>query len=310
VPEEEGHFAFIPRRWAQILFARPVLWLSAAVIAVAALAVAADPQVLPGWEALFFSEHMTAAILLLMGLGLLTTFFHEMAHLLAARAEGVPCRLSVSNRLWILVAETDMTGIWALPRSRRFLPLLAGAGLDAVSAAVLILFLAAGRRGFLAMAPAGTKILQAVLLAYLLRILWQCFFFVRTDFYYVYATACNCKNLLEDTQDLLRNQVARLLGRPPRHDQRHIPRREMRAIEVYSLFWLAGRGAAFWTLFKFTLPLLLAYLVHVGANLHDWRSDPYAFLDALTIGMIQVGFTLAGLLLWIKGLYIARWQAR
>jgi putative peptide zinc metalloprotease protein len=305
------HFTSISERWARAIFSRQALLASAVLVAAALAALAVEPSLVPGWKVLYFGRHITAAFLLLMTIGLATTFLHEMAHLVAARAAGVPCRLGISHRLWILVAETDMTGVWLLPRSRRFLPMLAGPWLDVVSASVLVLFLYAGSQGWLMSSPGCRKIMAAVLLGYFLRLLWQCFFFVRTDFYYAYATCCNCKNLMTDTKDYLRNQAARLLGRCQRHDQRHIPAGEMRAIRAYSWFWLAGRGAAFWCLLKINLPLLFAYLPRICSSLaHDWRSDRYAFVDSFAITAIQLCFTFMGFALWFKSFVTSRRTAR
>lgn len=305
------HFTFINESWARAIFGRRTVLLSAALVVTALVAVAADPALIPTWRALFFNRHITAAFLLLMALGLVATFLHEMAHLIAARAEGVLCRLGIGHRLWVLVAETDMTAVWLLPRNRRFLPLLAGPWLDAVSASFLILLFYAGRRGWLTLSQGCWKILSALFLGYLLRLLWQCFFFVRTDFYYVYATCFDCKDLMNDTRDYLRNQVARLLGRAQRRDLRHIPTGEMRAIRAYSWFWLAGRSAAFWSIFKVSIPLFFAYLVRIGSSLaHDWSSDRYAFVDSFLVTAIQLSFTFFGFALWIKSIYSSRRHAQ
>jgi len=301
------HFTFIPERNAKAIFSKPVLAASAVFVLLALFALVSDPSLLPGWKALFFQRHITANFLLLMTIGLATAFLHEIAHLTAARAEGVLCRIGISNRLWILVAETDMTGVWLLPRNRRYLPILAGPWLDTVSASFLVLLFYAGRRGWVDLGQGSWRILAAVLMSYLLRLLWQCYFFVRTDFYYVYATFFNCKDLMEDTKRYLRNQLSRALGRGTPRDQQHIPEREMGAVRAYSLFWLAGRGTAFWTLFKVSVPLMFAYFGHIGSSLaHDWRSDRYAFADAMLITVIQLGFTFAGFALWIRSIYFPR----
>lgn len=301
------HFTFIPERYAKAVFSKPVLSASAALVLLTLFALMSDPSLIPGWKALFFKRNITANFLLLMTIGLATTFLHEMAHLTAARAEGVLCRIGISNRLWILVAETDMTGVWLLPRNRRYLPILAGPWLDTVSASLLVLLFYAGKRGWVDLGPESWRILAAVLMSYLLRLLWQCYFFVRTDFYYVYATFFNCKDLMGDTKRYLRNQVARVLGRGAPRDQQHIPEREMRAVRAYSLFWLAGRGAAFWALFKVSFPLMFAYIGHIGSSLaNDWRSDRYAFADSLLITVIQLSFPLAGFALWMRSIYSPR----
>jgi putative peptide zinc metalloprotease protein len=297
------HFASFPESWAKAIFSKQAMCASFALIGVASGMIVAYPSLLPGWRTLFFERHVTAAVLLLMATGLVATFLHEMAHLVAARAQGVLCRMSLGSRLWILVAETDMTGVWSLPRHKRFLPILAGPLFDSTSASLLVLLLFAHRQGWLAMTPLIYQLVSAVLMGCLLRLLWQCFFFVRTDFYYAYATAFNCKNLMADTQAFLRSQFARLLLRERPIDQRHIPAREMRAVRAYSIFWLLGRGAAFWTLFFVTLPLLSKYTIYLGRALLTGRRDAYLFFDSLTILALQLGIAAAGFILWLRSIY-------
>jgi hypothetical protein len=50
----------------------------------------------------------------------LTATVHELAHLAAARSLGVPARIGLSTRLFYLVAQTDVSGIWAAPRRARY----------------------------------------------------------------------------------------------------------------------------------------------------------------------------------------------
>ena len=63
---------------------------------------------------------------------------HECAHWLAARAVGVPARIRISRRLFFLAFETDLTGLWSVPRRRRFGAILAGMALDAAILAVVL----------------------------------------------------------------------------------------------------------------------------------------------------------------------------
>jgi hypothetical protein len=69
---------------------------------------------------------------------------HELCHWLAARAEGVAAKVRIDRRLYFFVFETDLTGLWGLPRRRRYWPMLIGLGFDTVIlATVLALRLAA-----------------------------------------------------------------------------------------------------------------------------------------------------------------------
>jgi hypothetical protein len=179
---------------ARRLFGAPVLAACAALTALGLALLAVEPGLIPGPTVLVFHRHIAALGAALFVLNLGAVMVHELGHLLAARASDVPARIGVSHRLWILVAETDMSGIWMAPKRRRYLAFLAGPLIDAASAALLIGVLWADRRGWIGLSPTLGQFTGAALWSYLFRLLWQCFVFVRTDFYYVLATAIDCKN--------------------------------------------------------------------------------------------------------------------
>src|SRR5258708_6872910 len=141
-----------------------------------------------------------------------------------------------------MVAETDMTGLWSVPRRQRYMPLFAGILTDSVSGALLVLLLYAQHSGWIAIGLLWERVTRAMIFAYFIRIMWQTFFFVRTDLYYVIANCFNCKNLLNDTQDFLRNQAGRVVTIFRSVDQSSIPAYERRIIHIYSIAWLAGRA--------------------------------------------------------------------
>jgi putative peptide zinc metalloprotease protein len=294
---------------ARRLVGAPVLGLCALVVAAGMALVAAEPGVMPGPTVLVFHDHLAALSAGMFVVILLGVTVHEMAHLLAARASGVPGRIGLGNRMWFLVAETDMTGMWMVPKRDRYVAFLAGPIVDAVSAALLVGVLWAQRRGWLHLSPTLAQFTGALFFSYLLRLLWQCFVFVRTDFYYVIATALDCKRLLADTEDLLRNRVARLRGSGPLVDQSAIPPAEMRAVRAYSVIWLAGRALAFSTLILVSIPVLAGYgaeLVKVATG----GDTSYGIVDLLTLAVLGIGLQVAGLYVWIRSLLRGRTQRR
>lgn len=313
-PAVRYHFESIPRWFARLFFGPPALSLYAVVIAAAACMAVVDPAVVPGRNALLFERHHTAKLLAVIGFSFVTLFVHEMSHLLAARAVGVRSRLGIGHRLWILVAETDMTGLWSVPKRDRFLPLVAGPITDLVSGALLILVLGAHRWGHLELPPLALEMLPAIFFAYVLQFSWQFFFFLRTDFYYVFTTLFDCKNLLGDTEVYLRNVLAarlpawRFLPRFEPRDQSHIPARERRVIRAYAWFWVLGRVAALALLFAVTLPLTIAYLVKVVAAFRaGYGADPVAFVDAILMTGLSLGLYALGMGLWLRSLR-QRWN--
>lgn len=294
---------------ARRLFGAPVLGVCALAVGVALAFVATDPGVMPGSTVLVFQDHLAALSAAMFAAIMVGIGVHEIAHLLAARASGVPARIGVGHRLWFLVAETDMTGMWMAPKRDRYLAFLAGPIVDAVSGSVLVGVLWAQRRGWVVLPATLEQFTGALLFTYLVRLLWQCFVFVRTDFYYVIATALGCKSLLADTEDLLRNRLAALRRRAPVVDQSAIPPREMRAVHAYSLVWLGGHVLALASLLLVTLPVLVGY----GSEIVDKATggpSNYGAVDLAVLAVLGVGVQAAGLVAWIRSLLRRRTQRR
>lgn len=297
------HFEWISPRVARWIWNPWSLAAMALVVVAACLALLSRPSLLPGWRAFYFPQDTALQVLALMLLGVASTFVHEMGHLTAARAAGVSCRFSIGNQLWFVVWYTDMTGVWALPRGRRYLPILAGPIVDLVSAGVVVLVLAHAESLGWRLPLLATNILVALLFLYLLRLLWQCYFFLRTDFYYALSNLLGCKRLLQDTEDWLRNRYARMRRRREPVDQSELPAHERRMIPGYAAIWLFGRIVAIGMLLLVQLPLLLHY-VKLGIerfNAPDDGQGPSG--SALLAGAVFCAFLLFGLGMWIRQLW-------
>ena len=295
------HFQGFPQNLAQRIFGPAALLCAGMIVALGLLAAIWQPDVIPGPEAVYFAEDRALKILILSLFSYGTLFLHEMAHLVAGRALGVKSRIGIGRRMWVLVAETDLSGLWAVPKEKRYLPLVAGPILDAVSGSLLILFLVASPR--LSMRPPAVvlELLRAMLFVYLMRLLWQLFFFVRTDFYYVFATYFDCKNLMQDVKQRIKNKLSRFFPRVSHRDQSTIPERERRVIGYYAYFWLAGRTLALSVFFTVSVPVTAKYLGGITATFRDgYRAAPYAFLDALAVTVFSLIPLGAGVALWIR----------
>lgn len=302
-PAVRYHFTSISEQFARKLFGRTALVSCSLVAVLASLAVAWDPWIVPGRQALYFTRDTTLKTVVVTLIGYSSIFIHEMGHLLAARAVGVKSRMGISNRLWILVAETDMTGLWSVPRRSRLFPILAGPLTDVVSGCLIILLIFATRRSWISIPGAGIEILRALIFLYMMRILWQFFLFIRTDVYFLVATFFGCKSLMRDCKKFLRNLVARYLRLGKEVDQSYLLGAELRVVKWYSVFWLVGRSLAFGSLFLVTLPVAFHFVVTtVRAISAGTDNGLYPLIDALlfvVISMLPLGL---GLFLWLRSL--------
>lgn len=302
-PRIRYHFSNFPHRLAQNIFSRPVLAGFCALILLAVVAVIRDPSLVPRPRDLYFTDRRALTWTILMVAVYAAIFIHELGHLIAARALGINSRIGISHRLWYLVVETDLTGLWAVPKRQRYLPLLAGVLIDAISGSLLLLLLFANKQQWVALSGFAVRLMRAMTFTYVMRILWQFFLFIRTDFYFVIASLLNCRSLLKDTEGFLRNQLARILPFVRPVDQSAIPASERRIIRAYSLLWLAGRILAFTVLFAVTLPVGVLYLRNLGSTFKNgYSASPSDFVDAVALAAYFFIPLTLGLTLWLGGL--------
>lgn len=303
------HFSWFPEAWARRIFSPASFAAGALVILGALIAIIVDPTIMPGRDALFFETNRTLNLLLLVLFSYTTLFFHEMAHLIAARALGLDAGLGIGHRMYVLVAETDLTSLWSVPKRRRYVPILAGPWLDLVSTSALVLFLFADARHLIALPSPMSRMGQAMIILYLLRLLWQCYFFLRTDFYYAIITALDCSNLMQDTETFLYNRLSKVLPFVTRRSEHPLPPAEARAVRVYAPIWLLGRVAALWSLAFVGLPVTIRYASAVWYGLQvGYTSNPPAFIDSLVLACVAVVPFLVGLSMWIRSLLPNAWR--
>ncbi|WP_124033427.1 site-2 protease family protein [Herpetosiphon llansteffanensis] len=296
------HFTFFPVRLAQLLFSPIALALYAIVIGGAAAIVLTQPSIVAGWRAMVVDEQMALFTLIIMLHGFVITFFHELGHAVAARSRGVDVRFGIGRRLWVIVAETDMSGIWSIKRNLRFLPILAGMVVDLLSAAIMIYLAFMHQRQIINLSDFGYVLVRAFMWSYLLNLLFQLYFFVRTDIYYFLSTWLRCSNLMGDTANYMINQFNRVLGRAEPHNQAAIPERERTIIKRYAFFWLIGRVLAFYSLFFLTLPILWSYASILFERMFGSSSNNLQVLDSILAAILIFISQAVGIFLWLWSL--------
>jgi len=297
------HFQSISESLAQRIFNPTVITVCCLLVAAAIGLMVYIPALVPRPSEMYFTEHRTLTILFVFLFAYVSVVTHEMAHLVAARARGVSSRIGFGYRLWILVAEADLTGLWSIPRRQRYLPLFAGSLHDAVMASLCVFVLFAQHENWLAFPDFGVRLLRLSLLILMARVVWQCLVFVRTDYYYVISTFLNCRNLLTDTENFLRNQLARMIPWIRLVDQSDVLPAERRMLFPFAILWLAGRIAALAFFITIVIPVLASYaanFVHVLKV--GYSVDPYNFIDTVMVSITGAVPLTIGISLWIASL--------
>jgi putative peptide zinc metalloprotease protein len=239
------------------LFSRPALLLWAAVVVAGAISAAFAPEVVPRVRHYFWSSGDSLVVLGNAALMIAVMTAHELAHLFAARAHDLPARISISTRLVFLVAQTDVSAAWALPRRARYRIYLAGMAWD-----LWLLALALLVQAHLPLSPPIRTALQALALMLALVLLGQLNVYIRSDLYFVLLDLLRCRGLHHDALRYLRWRGARLLtagrGRATVDTPlAELPTHEGRKVRVYALVVAVGATATVLTFFAFVVPIAI-----------------------------------------------------
>lgn len=283
-----GKAVFSPAAWACYLV----------LVAGAVVACVADPRLAPRNANVFFTEYRTVIELTIFFGQIPLTLLHELFHVLAGRRLGLRSKLRLSQRLHFVVFETVLDGLVAVPRKKRYLPMLAGMVADIVVMAGLTLCAAASRL------PSGRLSLfggvcLALAFTTLLRIAWQFYFYLRTDVYYLITTLFGCVDLQTTTREFLHNRVNRVLGRTGRlADESRWHPRDRRVARWYAPLVVVGYAVSIALLLLVFLPLTYRFFGGaIRAVFFDGARDSAELLDSAAVLILALGqLVLAGVL--------------
>jgi hypothetical protein len=255
-----------PVRWQRLgraIFS-PVAFGCYAVLAVAAVAaMVREPALAPSYRHLFFTSSLTVVTLGIFLGQAPWILLHESFHALAGRRLGLNSTLGVSRRFYYVVFVTSLDGLVTVPRRKRYLPMLAGLILDVIVVSGLTLAAAALET------PSGpralvSRFLLAMAMGVVLRMVWQSYFFLRTDLYYLIATVLGCNDLQTTARQLLSNRVNRLLRRTSRLvDEAEWLPRDRDIARWYVWLMVLGYGALAATLATVGIPATIRFTEQV-----------------------------------------------
>ncbi|MCX4751649.1 hypothetical protein OG455_40150 [Kitasatospora sp. NBC_01287] len=283
------------RRLGRALFS-PLAFAAAAVLLGCWIAaVVVHPDLAPDPHQVFFTRSALAVELLAVFGQLPWLFLHEGGHVLAGRRLGLRSSLGVGTRLYFVVFETRMNGLLTVERRRRYLPFLAGMAVDVVAVAGLGL-LALALRGPHGGQPLAGRIALAMAFPILTRLAYQFLLYLRTDIYYVIATALGCHDLHEATRAVVLGRLRRLLRRPdPVVPAELWTERDLRVARWYAPFFAASVAVLFTvgTLALVPIAVQLAQLVWHGltgpvTSPHFWDSAVFVLLNASQVCFFAV----------------------
>ncbi len=204
------------QRLGAALFSPPA-WIAYGLVVVAAIgAVLHNHQLLPRYQDLFFTRRSLTILTLGIVLGQVPwMLLHEAFHALAGRRLGLNSKLSIGRRFYYVVFVTSLDGLVAVPRRKRYLPMLAGMLLDVLAVAGLTL----GAAALASSSGAGAffyKLFLSMAFGVVMRLAWQFYFFLRTDLFFLATTVLGCNDLQGASRQYLSNRVKMFLRRRSR----------------------------------------------------------------------------------------------
>lgn len=271
----------------------PVAWVLYAAIVLTSIAFMWNyPELRPQRNHIFFSDYATLVILGLFIGQMPGILFHESMHLLAGRRLGLPTKMSVGRRMYLLVFQSSMPGIYGLPRRKRYLPFLAGMLGDVVYFSFLVIV-----GGLMLKTMGHLNLFASYCLALsfttILRFIWQFYFHLQTDIYYVIVTMLGCVNLQQTSREYLRNAWYRLIRKPHKQiDPAQWVERDLQVARWYGPMFALGYGLFLFIAIFVMLPIAYGFLSNVFRNLfgestpHFWDSVAFVAVNGLQYGTV------------------------
>jgi putative peptide zinc metalloprotease protein len=244
-----------------------------------------NPHLFPHFKDVFIFNVMFENIIVWVIIGGILVLIHELGHILAIRAHELPTKLDVGHRLFFIVLETDLSLGWKLPSRERIFVYFAGMCFDNV-----VLFMALMAQVLFPNAPEiFTYIMAFIALDVVLRLIYQCCVYMKTDLYYVLENLTGCHNLMENTKKIIFK----------RKESINLFKGEIKTIKIYSVFYFLGVVLSFLLFVCYYIPQVAYTLIKVAPGL---RSSIHSveFLDSVFV-VVQVVIVL-GLLTysWFK----------
>ncbi len=279
--EIHAYFENLKEEQAQLLFSKPAYILYTLVIVAGGIILVKTPHLLPRFSHFMFTDSYTLALVTTFVVSWLFVFKHEFYHLAAAKSLGLDAQFRISHRLYFVVAETDITSVWTVPREKRYRVYIAGILSDLVTISLffIVLWIFQGSDHVM------LRFLKTLVLMQTISMVWQCLFFMQTDVYYIITNYFNCKNLFGDTVAFLGNLVNRFWNRFPYRDLSAVPEREMRIVRGYSLFFVFGNIVAIAFLLFYIIPRIAGVLFRVSGEVKT-SYDSMVFLGILCINVV------------------------
>lgn len=308
VPADRRILFKVDAKIARAIFSPITLLCYVGVVGYAFVLAVMDPALRINPHAFFIERNLAATLVLLLLLSSAAVMLHELGHMLAAARHGISSKLGIGNRLWNIVAEADLSGVLALPKRQRYLPLMAGMMIDLLVIALLILTIDALRRTDMMGGETGftVPLLHALILQIVVTITWQFNFFLKTDLYYVISNYWSYPDLDADARIYLRDRIHRLSNGRIGARAESPNYTSTRVLNAFSILWVVGRILALGVLVLVVIPTIYLYAAKTYRAIKDPSVSSGTVYDLGIFTLISLMILIGGLYMWLRG----RWATR
>ncbi|MCA0350589.1 MAG: hypothetical protein LCH85_01215 [Chloroflexi bacterium] len=296
--EEAVAFPWLQSRHVEWIFSKPIKIMYLGLLGIVLFTIIHHPWVIPKQDAFFWSTSGSLVIFVNTILFITNLMLHELAHLIAARSLGVPAYINLGTRLHELVVQTNVTGLWSVPRKKRYRVYLAGIVWDIIPISISILLIA-----YTEIPATLQNILYSLILLIFFGIFWQFQFYMRTDIYFVILDLLRCYNLFDDSVSYIQylyNNLKYNIFHPnndkPVSPLENISIYEKRKIIIYSILIFFGSVISLLLFTIYGIPILLGLLFNAlfsikqGIEVRNLSMIVDGIIVILIEGLFQVLF--------------------
>src|SRR5258708_2589898 len=252
---------------------RLILIVAIPVLIFAFLSLIALLKFFPKPADFFWSSYFSLCILSSFVFTWIAALMHEGAHLLIGRLYKIRGKLRLSHRLNYLVVETYFPDIYSVPKWGRIAIYISGIIVDMATVSVLYIWV------FLFNSPI---VKQFILLGWL-SILWQFFFFMKTDIYFAIRELVGVENLYSYARLKFLNIFKR------KKTQFQLNEKENNIVKVYAIFMVVGSFVGLFRYGFYHIPIIFALIIGSFQKIlyGIMTNNVISFFDCLAVILIE-----------------------
>ncbi|MFB3169450.1 hypothetical protein P5G62_020275 [Neobacillus sp. 179-C4.2 HS] len=292
ISKEPSGMVWVSPKLGRLFFNKFTIFLYSVILVLNIVIFIVNPSLFPHRDDIFVFDIMVVNVIFWMAFSFLFVLFHEFGHVLAIRAHNLPTKMEIGHRMFFVVLLTDMSSIWRLPSKDRNILFLAGLYFDSN-----LLFLALiGQLLFPDSSQFISGLMHLATFDIVLRMIFQCCIYMKTDLYYVFENVSGCYNVMENAKQIIRKRLSFL--KLEQMDE-VIFSGEKRTVSFYMLLYFLGFFITIFLYFNYYIP----EIIHVGEQILPGFVQPptsLLFWDAVVFSLQVSIFIFLLLYSWRK----------